>query len=162
MNHLSSRVQISSLRHHDAGRPAGEFGGLVKIRRRDRERAQVGDEPLLETQGIAAVLVAAAMTSELRSRMAGNPLLIRPFGAFEPVRRLSRPTDEWPQGPHRVQIEESRSILPVDLIPRTKTVVIGACAPIHPRVGPAVRPDVSIRADLLLFFLPHTRAATFA
>jgi len=44
------------LRHHDAGRPAGEFGGLVKIWRRDRERAQVGDEPLLETQGIAAVL----------------------------------------------------------------------------------------------------------
>ena len=31
-------------------------------------------------------------------------------------------------------------------------VVIGACAPIHPRVGPAVRPDASIRADLLLFF----------
>jgi hypothetical protein len=27
--------------------------------------------------------------------------------------------------------------------------VIGACAPIHPRVGPAVRPDVPIRADLL-------------
>ena len=25
-------------RHHDAGRPAGEFGGLVKIRRRERER----------------------------------------------------------------------------------------------------------------------------
>jgi hypothetical protein len=99
MNHLSSRVQISSLRHHDAGRPAGEFGGLVKIRRRDRERAQVGDEPLLETQGIAAVLVVAAMMSELRSRMAGNPLLIRPFGAFEPVRRLSRPTDERPQEP---------------------------------------------------------------
>jgi hypothetical protein len=23
--------------------------------------------------------------------------------------------------------------------------VIGACAPIHPRVGPAVRPDVRIR-----------------
>jgi len=39
--------------------------------------------------------------------------------------------------------EESRSILPEDLIPGTKTVVIGACAPIHPRVGPAVRPDVS-------------------
>jgi len=42
MNHLSSRVQISSLRHHDAGRPAGEFGGLVKIRRRDRERRRLG------------------------------------------------------------------------------------------------------------------------
>jgi hypothetical protein len=27
--------------------------------------------------------------------------------------------------------------------------VIGACAPIHPRVGPAVRPDVRIRAGLL-------------
>ncbi len=50
-------------RHHDAGRPAGEFGGLVKIRR--RERGQVGDEPLLETQGIAAVLIVAAMASEL-------------------------------------------------------------------------------------------------
>jgi hypothetical protein len=29
--------------------------------------------------------------------------------------------------------------------------VIGASAPIHPRVDPAVRPGVSIRADLLLF-----------
>jgi hypothetical protein len=48
--------------------------------------------------------------------------------------------------------EESRIISPEDLVPGTKTVVIGACAPIHPRVGPAVRPDVPIRADLLLFF----------
>ena len=58
--------------------------------------------------------------------------------------------------------EESRIISPEDSVSGTKTVVIGACAPIHPRVGPAVRPDVSIRADLLLFFLPHTRAATFS
>ena len=36
--------------------------------------------------------------------------------------------------------------------------MIGACAPIHPRVGPAVRSDVSIRADLLLFFFDHGRA----
>jgi hypothetical protein len=48
--------------------------------------------------------------------------------------------------------EESRISPPEDLVPGTKTVVIGACAPIHPRVGPAVRPDVPIRADLLLFF----------
>ena len=153
MNHLSSRVQISSLRHHDAGRPAGEFGGLVKIRRRDRERAQVGDEPLLETQGIAAVLVVAAMTSELRSRMAGNPLLIRPFGAFEPVRGLSRPTERTAARAPTGSEEASRNILPEDLIPGTKTVVIGACAPIHPRVGPAVRPDVSIRGGPLFLLL---------
>ena len=54
--------------------------------------------------------------------------------------------------------EESRIISPEDSVSGTKTVVIGACAPIHPRVGPAVRPDVSIWADLLLFFLDHTRA----
>jgi hypothetical protein len=115
MNHLSSRVQISSLRHHDAGRPAGEFGGLVKIRRRNRERAQVGDGPLLETQGIAAVLVVAAMTSELRSRMAGNPLLIRPFGAFEPVRLVSRPTERTAARATTGSKEESRIISPEDL-----------------------------------------------
>ena len=45
--------------------------------------------------------------------------------------------------------EESRIISPEDSVSGTKTVVIGACAPIHPRVGPAVRPDASIRADLL-------------
>jgi hypothetical protein len=69
MNHLSSRVLISSLRHHDAGRPAGEFGGLVKIRRRDRERAQVGDEPLLETQGSAASM---SPRSALRTRISAT------------------------------------------------------------------------------------------
>ena len=140
MNHLRRRVQISSLRHHDAGRPAGEFGGLVKIRRRDRERAQVGDEPLLKTQGIAAAalgLADADLGHRCMGKMGGHPhhgdaaryqlrrapaagalglkrerqdrgalatnglqrdpLPIRAPSAFEPVRRLSRPTDERPQ-----------------------------------------------------------------
>src|SRR6516162_10324761 len=35
--------------------------------------------------------------------MAADPLLNRAFGAFEPVRRLSRPTDERPQEPRRDQ-----------------------------------------------------------
>jgi hypothetical protein len=30
---------------------------------------------------------------------AQDPLLIQPLGAFEPVRLLPRPTDEWPQEP---------------------------------------------------------------
>ena len=37
----------------------------MKIRRRARERRQVGNEPLFETQGIAAVLVVAANAPEL-------------------------------------------------------------------------------------------------
>src|SRR5262249_17928702 len=47
-------------RHHDAGRPAGELGALVKMGRRGRECRQIGHEPLLEAQSIAAVLVIAA------------------------------------------------------------------------------------------------------
>src|SRR5262249_55430591 len=43
------------------------------------------------------------------SRMAGNPLLIRPFGAFEPVRLLSRPTDERPQEPQWDQKRKAAS-----------------------------------------------------
>src|SRR5215831_322635 len=90
--------------------------------------------------------------------MAGDPLLIPPLRAFEPVRLLSRPTDERPQEPQMGSKEESRIIPPENLVSGTKTVVIGACAPIHPRVGPAVRPDVPIRADLLLFLRPSPRA----
>src|SRR5262245_46176289 len=43
------------------------------------------------------------------SRMAGNPLLNRPLGAFEPVRRLSQPTDERPQEPRRDQKRKAAS-----------------------------------------------------
>src|SRR5262249_8733405 len=43
------------------------------------------------------------------SRTAGNPLLNRPLGAFEPVRRLSRPTDERPQEPRRDQKRKAAS-----------------------------------------------------
>ena len=91
-----------------------------------------------------------------------DSLPIRTPTAFEPVRRLSRPTDDRPQGPQRDHKWKAAAFCRRILIPGTKTVVIGACAPIHPRVGPEVRPDVSIRADLLLFFRPWPRAATFS
>src|SRR5262249_47857967 len=51
------------------------------------------------------------------SRMAGNPLLNRPLGAFEPVRRLSRPTDERPQEPRRDQKRKAHDP-PEDSSPR--------------------------------------------
>ena len=85
--------------------------------------------------------------------MAGNPLLIRPFGAFEPVRLLSRPTDERPQKPQWDQKRKAASSHRRNQVSGTKTVVIGACAPIHPRVGPAVRPDVPIRGGPLFLLL---------
>jgi hypothetical protein len=63
--------------------------------------------------------------------------------------------------------EESRIISPEDSVSGTKTVVIGACAPIHPRVGPAVRPDVPIRGgpffllvDFGIFSHRHTSGPT--
>src|SRR6516225_11182798 len=71
--------------------------------------------------------------------MAADPLLNRPFGAFEPDRLLSRPTDERPQKPQWDQKRKAASSHRRTQVSGTKTVVIGACAPIHPRVGPAVR-----------------------
>src|SRR5262249_58204543 len=53
------------------------------------------------------------------SRMAGNPLLNRPLGAFEPVRRLSRPTDERPQEPRRDQKRKAHDP-PEDSSPRNE------------------------------------------
>src|SRR6516165_11862953 len=86
--------------------------------------------------------------------MAGNPLLIRPFGAFEPVRRLSRPTGRAAARAATGSKEESRIIPRRTQVSGTKTVVIGACAPIHPRVGPAVRPDVHPGGPAPVFFWP--------
>src|SRR6516162_1699719 len=83
--------------------------------------------------------------------MAGNPLLIRPFGAFEPVRRLSRPTGRAAARAATGSKEESRIIPRRTQVSGTKTVVIGACAPIHPRVGPADRPDVHPRGPAPFF-----------
>src|SRR6266478_9347759 len=67
--------------------------------------------------------------------------------AFEPVGRLPRRTGRA-AAIAAVGIKPS---IPPEVSLRGKTVAIGACAPIHPRVDPAVRPDVCIRADLLLF-----------
>src|SRR6516225_1134277 len=69
--------------------------------------------------------------------MAADPLLNRPFGAFEPDRLLSRPTDERPQKPQWDQKRKAASSHRRTQVSGTKTVVIGACAPIHPRGGPA-------------------------
>src|SRR5262249_31474531 len=52
--------------------------------------------------------------------MAGDPLLIPPLRAFEPVRLLSRPTDERPQEPQMGSKEESRIIPPENLVSGTK------------------------------------------
>src|SRR5215831_19189795 len=99
--------------------------------------------------------------------MAADPLLNRAFGAFEPVRRLSRPTGRAAARAATVSKEESRIIHRRTQVSGTKMVVIGACAPIHPRVGPAVRPDVSIRGgpfflllDFGIFSHRHTSGPT--
>ena len=51
-------------RHHDAGRPAGEFGRLVEIGRRRGEARQVRHEALLEPQRVAAVVVVGRVPAE--------------------------------------------------------------------------------------------------
>jgi hypothetical protein len=86
------------------------------------------------------------------------------FGPLGPLNPLAAYRDQRTNGRkgRKGSKEESRSILPEDSVPGTKTVVIGACAPIHPRVGPAVRPDVTIRADLLLFLRPCPRTTAFS
>jgi hypothetical protein len=56
--------------------------------------------------------------------------------------------DERPQEPQTGAKEKARKFRR-SISPPERRVVIGACAPIHPRVGPAVRPDVRIRVDPL-------------
>ena len=51
-------------RHHDAGRPAGELGGLVEIGRRRLEGSRRRRQRLLEAQRVAAVLVIARVAAE--------------------------------------------------------------------------------------------------
>src|SRR6266540_7252611 len=70
---------------------------------------------------------------------------IPPRGAFEPVGRLPRPTGRAAARAGTGAKEKSRKFRR-SISPPERRVVIGACAPIHPRVGPAVRPDVCIRA----------------
>src|SRR5207247_2663139 len=98
-------------------------------------------------------VLATADYAGIRCRF-GRPRPLNPFAACRDQRTNGR---KGRNGIRRGKPQHSAG----GFIPGTKTVVIGACAPIHPRVGPAVRPDVSIRADLLLFFRPWPRAATF-
>jgi hypothetical protein len=65
------------------------------------------------------------------------------FGRLEPLNPFASCRDQRTSGPKsRNGIKRGKPHHPPeDLVPGTKTVVIGACAPIHPRVGPAVRPD---------------------
>ena len=51
--------------HHQAGRPAGEIGRLVAIRRRGFEAAQLRLQPLLEQQRVGMVLVIVGAAAEL-------------------------------------------------------------------------------------------------
>src|SRR5262252_1096401 len=94
--------------------------------------------------------------------MAADPLLNRAFGAFEPVRRLSRPTGRAAARAATGSKEESRIIHRRTQVSGTKMVVIGACAPIHPRVGPAVRPDVSSGRTCSYFLRPCPRTTAFS
>src|SRR6266852_3771760 len=113
----------------------------------------VTTETLHDTSFAAHLQPALSDYAGLRCRF-GRPRPLNPFAACRDQRTNGR---KGRNGITRGKPQHSAG----GFIPGTKTVVIGACAPIHPRVGPAVRPDVSIRADLLLFFRPWPRAAMF-
>src|SRR5262245_18853179 len=75
---------------------------------------------------------------------------LSPYWSLGPLNPFAASRDE----PGRAAASAATRIKPnisPEVSPPERRIVIGASAPIHPRVDPAVRPDVPIRTDLLLF-----------
>jgi hypothetical protein len=77
-----------------------------------------------------------------------NCCVFQPLQALNRFGRCCDQRDERTQEPPGVKNNNPNGPIRT-LIPGTNKLVIGACAPIHPRVDYAARPDVPIRAGML-------------
>ncbi len=147
MLELAQRVDVAALGLADADLDHLCMGKMGRHRHHgDAARYQLRRAPAAGALGFKRDrqdrgVPATADYAGIRCRF-GRPRPLNPFAACRDQRTNGR---KGRNGITRGKPQHSAG----GFIPGTKTVVIGACAPIHPRVGPAVRPDVSIRGGPL-------------
>ena len=139
-------------RHHDAGRPAGELGGLVEIGRSRLERGESRHKPLLEAQRIAAVLVVARVPAELRgSRSCGSARSRRGWSGALRGGSSGNRAQAPPPRPHRAASSRRRA-RPCAARPRSnRAAPPPSAAGTADRAAPASRPPSSATITCAVF-----------